>query len=396
MKKIISVVLACVLLSAMFVMPLSAAQSNVDVSALKFTKQPTFDGVISEEEWGAKTVTVKGSEAATNDDEEVNEFNTYMYFETEDVQEGMSYDLWLRWDAEYFYVAAVVHDPDGFSLPKGGDDIWNGDCLQMRVDPKGPNSIMVEKDPSYDYKTTEYDYVKCNFSSDGARAWADAKNIINAGFGLVKKTTPQAYDMEKDVYMTETGTKVAINTIDTGDGEEVLTCETSYEVAIPWATIGKDFQPAEETILGMSLVVLNSCGANFNAYLTWGSGICGGQAKDARKTCGGSNAVTLSADTVTPADSYAVATEEVTETEAPVTTEAPAANNGASTTKAPTTTKAPDGPNDFGGVKGEGFPVWAIILIIVAAVVVVAVVVIVVVKKKGGKADAKDDADKGE
>lgn len=379
MKKIISVILACIMLSALFVMPTSAAQSNVDVSALKFTKQPTIDGVISEEEWGAMTFSVKGSEASTNSDESVNEFNTYIEFQDEEVREYFGYDVWLRWDADYFYIGAIVHDPDGHSLPQGGASIWNGDVIQFRIDPSGPNSCMKRADPNYDYKTTAFDFNKYIFKDDTSRIWVNASKLINAGIGLVNKTSAQAFDMQAEKDMTLDGTLVGITTVDTGDMVDTFYCETVYECAIPWATIGAT--GAENTLLGMTMVGFNSVAGSYNAYLTWGSGLCGSQSRDARKTAGGSNAVTLVADEVTPADTYAVVTTEVETVPDFIITEK--ADDGASTTKAPeTTTPKVDNPNDFDDVQNEGFPVWAIVLIVVAVVAVVAVVVIVIVKKK--------------
>jgi len=382
MKKILSVALASVLLAGSLVIPTSAAQSNVDADALKFTAQPTFDGVISEEEWGPITVTVKGSEAATKEDEGVNAFNTYMEFEEEYVQTGMEFDLWLRWDADYFYIGALVRDPDGFSCPDGGANIWNGDCLQTRIDPWGPSSAMLKKNPDFNYKIDEYAAATMNFESNAKKAWLNADQIINAGFGLVKGLTPQAFDMQAEQLMTDT--ICAINKVDKGDMVDTFNCETTYEIAIPWATIGiekNNLTATEGTVLGMSLVMLNSSGASMNAFLTWGSGICGGQAKNARKTAGGSNAVTLSATEVTPAAEYSKLAEDTTEvvTEAATTAKAEAKTE-ASTTAAE---KKDNGPTDYNDVDNSTtIPVW---VWIVAAVVVVAVIVIIVVASKKKK-----------
>lgn len=378
MKKIISVILACIMLSALFVMPASAAQSNVDVSALKFTKQPTFDGVISEEEWGAMTFSVKGSEAAAKGDEAVNEFNTYIEFEEEEIREAMQYDVWLRWDAEFFYLGVIVHDPDGHSLPDGGANIWNGDVVQFRVDPNGPNSCMKKADPNYDYKTTAFDYDKYNFKKETSILWQNNSKLINAGIGLVGKTTPQAFDMQAEKDMTEDGTIIGITCTDTGDMETTFGCDTVYECAIPWSTIGGT--GTENSVYGMTMVVFNSVAGSYNAWLTWGSGLCSGQARDDRKTAGGSNAVTLVAEEVTPADTYELATT-ATETE-PALVFTQNEDDGTTTTKPVTTTKGDAGPVDMSGVQNEGLPVWAIVLIIVAVVAVVAVVVVIVLKKK--------------
>ena len=70
MKKFLAFVLCAVMLSAMLAIPAFAARTNVDADALKFASKPTIDGTLSTEEWGEKTVTVKGEEAANKDDKE--------------------------------------------------------------------------------------------------------------------------------------------------------------------------------------------------------------------------------------------------------------------------------------------------------------------------------------
>ena len=175
MKKIISALLVCLFLVSLAVVPSFAKQSNVTVEAPKFTTAPTIDGVLSEDEWGAISVTVKASEAQNKDNksEGVNEYNTYFGLVGDaivdpDFVENAYYDLWLRYDDDYFYVAVRVNDCDGgHSAPYQGDSVWNDDAVQLRIDPQGPNSKMKEDDPSYDYTTTEFDYVKGTKSGGG-------------------------------------------------------------------------------------------------------------------------------------------------------------------------------------------------------------------------------------
>ena len=125
MKKIVSLALACILVSAMFVMPTSAAQSNVEVTAYAFETQPTFDGVITEEEWGAYTVEVKASEASTVNSTTTNPLNTFVYDDgSNGAAEKLQYKLWMRWDKEYFYVAAQIEDPDGYTIQTASSTMW--------------------------------------------------------------------------------------------------------------------------------------------------------------------------------------------------------------------------------------------------------------------------------
>ena len=394
MKKILCTALMLMMLASMFAIPASAEQSNVEVNALKFTEKPSIDGVVSEDEWGAPTVRVNANEAATKEDaaEGVNEFNTYIEFEDEEVYENMYYDIWLRYDADNYYIAVKVHDVDGFAAPNQGGNIWNNDCVQLRVDPQGPISSMKADDPSFDYKTTAYDYAKYGFGGSNGitRAWANSAKLINAGFALVRGTTAQAYDMATDPGHV-LDCEFEATCVEIGDQIDDFTVETTYEIAIPWgvigdAVMGDGYKGAEGDVLGMTLVVLNSNGSDFNALLTWGSGITGGQGQTARQTAGGSNAVVLSADTVTPKAGYAVATEEVTETETEKAddpaTEAPsddAEDTAEADTKAPTKS-ATNYAN--AKTKSGGLSTGAIIGIIAGAVVVVAAVVILILKKK--------------
>lgn len=389
MKRFFCSAIAGVMLAATLAIPSAAAQSNVDVEALKFTEQPTFDGVISEEEWGAPTITVYGNQAATNDDDSANEYNTYIRYEDTNVFEKMSYTLWLRYDDEYFYVGVKVHDADGHAAPNGGEGIWNNDVVQFRVDPQGPNSAMINKDPNYDYTKTEFDFTKVNYSEQKNRAWKSGAKLLDACFALINGYDPQARDTETPAVLE----KALFNstTVDTGNGETDFSCETTYEIALTWGDIGdkvmgEGYKAKTGDVLGMTLMVRNSCGASYDAILTWGSGLDIEQAKNARKTSGGSNAVTLSEKTVTPAADYPKATEPVpddTTAPAPVDTDKPAdtAKDTSKDTAKPSNNNKPN----YNDANKDGSSNTALIIGIVAAVVVVAAVVAVVVVKKKKK-----------
>ena len=404
MKKFLSMALVCVMLAAIVLIPVSAAQTNVEVKALKFTEKPTIDGTISEDEWGDVSFTVKASEAQDKENaaEGVNEFNTYLGGVggdiSEDVRNDMSYQLWLRWDDEYFYVAVKTHDADGHAASHTGSDIWNNDGVQMRVDPEGPDSKQVADDPSFDWKTTEWDYVKGTsadggFGSEGSKIWNSNKKIINAGFALTGPEgarTASSWDMQAQAAMPDTLFEATTYDLSGDTDDDDFSCETSYEIAIPWSTIGDKVKgegwiPAAEDYLGMTLVVLNAVGSGADSYLTWGCGVCGGQGSEARTTCGGSNAILLSSDTFAPKAGYAVTPEETepaeTETKAPTTEAANDATDAQSEDDAATTTKASRANRNTSDDEG-GLPTWALIVIIVAAVAIVAAVVVIILKKK--------------
>ena len=309
MKKIVSLVLACILVSAMFVMPTSAAQSNVEVTAYAFETQPTFDGVITEEEWGAYTVEVKASEASTVESTTTNPLNTFVFDnDSNGAAQQLQYKLWMRWDKEYFYVAAQIEDPDGYTIQSGRANIWNGDCFQFYVDPVGANGVMINADENYDYKTTEFDFLTHK------RPWSDENKVGNFGVGDVNSMGVQVYDMNNEIlYFGKRATtekKNAIAAITTAGSSSGT---TTIETAIPWEAIfvfADDQFAIDETnntskqigngkVLGMSVSLLNAAyGGKYNSYLNWGSGITGAQHDEkteyARFVNGGSNAVVLS------------------------------------------------------------------------------------------------------
>jgi hypothetical protein len=278
----------------------------------------------------------------------------------------------------------------------------------MRVDPQGPDSKQVADDPSFDWRTTEWDYVKGTnsdngFGSDGSLVWNGNTRMINAGFALVGPAEPRtaiAWDMQPQQEMKTTLFEATTYDVSGDLDDDDMSCVTSYEIAIPWDTIGKklmgaDWIPSDEDILGMSLVVLCSIGGGADSYLTWGCGICGGQGKEARQTCGGSNAVVLSAETFTPADTYPLTTDETEPVETDTKAAEPADTNGSNDTvvdtaeetdeakttgKAPSTSKSTDDKTT-----SNGLPTWAIVVIIVAAVAIVAAIIGIVLSKKKKK-----------
>ena len=347
MKKILSSILAAATIASVAVFPASAeGRSNVSVDVPYMTAKPTFDGIINAEEWGEKTFTVTGSSAAKPGDTAPAANNTFAWYsfeydttdkvitsEDEEAKATVlatSYDVWLRWDLEYLYVAVQVNDPDGYHLEKYNENIWDGDCVQLRVDPMGPNSYQSYKNPDYDYTEEPFDVSAA--SVVGGTPWAYWTKICNVGLGMREKPVPvdedhpdgiaieyQAFDManngtgnltekmkindyEKLGPDSSTGglgvnlaSEFYMTVVDDGNGGSV----NSYELAMPWAFIDQWNlgQVAVGYAWGMSLVVLGASeeSGKYHSWLTWGSGICGDQQEvDILKpTCGGSNAIIL-------------------------------------------------------------------------------------------------------
>jgi len=311
--------LATVLSSAAFSTSAEAPaqQTNSDVEALAFASAPTLDGVITEDEWGAYTVEIDSATANNDASTTYSAFNSYFYNDTANpLADNLHYKLWLRWDAENFYLGAVIDDPDGYNVPAGRASIWDADCLQFRLDPVGPNSIMTPDYPDYDYKTTGFDVE--TYSSP----WLYGANICNIGIADVGKTKlkQQVIDMQNGNIALNDGKSVpegqgatlGIISANADNGNK-----TTIEVSIPWAYFadflsstelsykldanGKTNQFYVGKTIGFSCVVLDSVAGNtrFDSFLAWGTGICGHQWDKKKNPAylvdnGGSNAVVLS------------------------------------------------------------------------------------------------------
>ena len=324
MRKSISLVLVIAMLASalIFAIPTSAAPAvNIDyVEAKYFAAAPTIDGYISEAEWGEYTVMVEATDCETKDGE--SPYKCFLYWRTGERADynGWYYYLWLRWDQNYFYIGLKNYDPDGHSLKNGTTDTWNGDALQTRVDPAGPNGAVQGK---------EF-YV----TADLQKPWSSDKTVPDFLFGYVEIAGgfTEAWENTSNKGMTSfsknpLGTaKAVVAPAGSSYSSDTSSGITTYEVAIPWAYIGlknrndlitsldySEYNPRKNITggigrtLGMSVAVLDDGSnpdAQWDAFMTWGSGICNAQQEEGDKTCTGSNSVTLVEESVTPAGNH--------------------------------------------------------------------------------------------
>ncbi len=324
MKRSVSLIIAAIMIFASFAAAITSAAveglPTAEVEAPYFDEKPVIDGRVSEDEWGEPTVWVDqadvGESIYLSDDgaPEANEFNTFFYRNpaaTYDVDVlNMSYMVWLRWDEDYYYVAVKVNDPDGHSLKNGKGETWNGDALQMRVDPEGYNAVSPLGPEMYD---AEYD----------GKPWS-RDDIDDFCFGFV-----EAAGGFTEAWNNATGTgitsfsggscKAAVVPAGANFNYDTATGVTTYEIAIPWGYIdnyshnysdysSRNPNGAIGREYGMTAVVYNADGntgeAKFNAGLSWGSGIINAQQEKCVRTCGGSNKVTLTGDKVSEDGTY--------------------------------------------------------------------------------------------
>lgn len=252
MKKTLALLLVALMAMTM-ALPMSA-KANETVEALYFDKAPTFDGVITEEEWGEPTVEVKAGQATT-------------YQHGAD-KVTLTMKLWLRWDEEYMYIGATSPDTDGQSL-QDKNSTWNGDSLQFRFDSWGPNS---SGDATAPFSTNDANMPNVSFSfvtAEGKENAQDHRNVIPD----INASTKFKYGYKDNMITWEIAIKHSDICLKNADALKKIDEGFTY---------------------GFTIVRLNAPkGEKYNAWLTWGDGVCGPQDNALRS---GSNGVKLSSE----------------------------------------------------------------------------------------------------
>lgn len=295
MKKLLAVLLAVMMVSSM-AMVVSADRPNEEVEVLQFTTAPKIDGVITEAEWGKPTVKVNASQ------------KTAEYRDANGVGESADniwFDLWLRWDATYYYVGMYLPDT-AHALAASEGALWNGDVVQMGFDPMG-----------------------VNVSEDVQNPWSE--EYTNMSFGLVsgEGNTLSSWAFYSPICEGEPveGAKYNIKR-DNG--------YTTYEIAIPWTTLGVEDGVKVGDLYGATIarVLADNEEDGYNGWLSWGVGILGIGSIDEAIACG-NNGIRISATSATGA-----ASSTTTTTTAPATSNTPAASTGAAGATSPKTADA--------------------------------------------------------
>ncbi len=316
MKKTLSLVMvvAMLLSACAFAIPASAAATAVNIeyyNALQFTTPPTIDGYISVEEWGDdgdNSIVVWASDCATVDDRTPYSRFFYNRVNATDRSEygSFEYQVWFRYDLNNFYIGVKVTDPDIHSLKYGTTDAWNGDAVQIRVDKDGANAA------SYGA-----DFV---WTSDVQKPWSSAQ-VPDMIFGYVEIAGgfSEAWENTANKGMTSFSknplgvAQCVVAPAGSSYSTDTQSGITTYEVAVPWAYIfngeltallpvnyrpgrGDAAKGAYGRELGVSVAVLNDGNDNiagYDAFMAWGSGICGAHQEQGSASVTGSNAVTL-------------------------------------------------------------------------------------------------------
>ncbi|MCL2517832.1 MAG: hypothetical protein FWF15_04645 [Oscillospiraceae bacterium] len=234
-------------------------RSSEKADALYFETQPVFDGVINELEWGLPTVHVI-------DDGSVPSSFSMRVGDTGLLADPSAtpdhyFDLWLRWDEKYFYVALRTNDSKPYHSYADGSksgDFWNGDVCQFVVDPNG------------------------NWEMQGKEkhaGWGEGYAFHLYAMGNDGKPYAFAY-----TYTDYSEILLGIS----NDG-----AFTSYEIGLPWHIIHTDtaqFKTGKVVGFAMSLLFSNDA-SDYYGWMTWGDETCYNQLNESRV---GSNAITLS------------------------------------------------------------------------------------------------------
>ncbi len=353
MRKILSVLIAsAMLLSFTGVIAMADEESFATVEALQFAndKAPTIDGIVSTDEWGAPTVS------------DINKDNKQTFVKAS--ANDMKFTLWTRYNFSGFYVAVVADDSEHWNgnVPDNANDIWNGDCLQIRLDAYGctadqglvPSAVRDENwHPSYN----EFAFALGNDGNTYSYSWhgvVDHADLSGSDGRYVVK-----HDASKK--------------------------QTTYELFIPWDVI-LQAPPHVGTKLGFSIGILNGDNATggYNNYIEWGTGIFDGRLTNVY----GSNRLVFSETRATGGDALSDPNpdetvppiETVPETSAVIVQTDVETNEPAEDTQSVTTdTKQAetDAENDDKGSSDTG-----LIIAIIAVVVVSASAVGIILSKK--------------
>ena len=340
------------------------AQPSEDYVEIKFRGNTTddvinLDGTIEEGEWGAPALTLSsdyasqfsGTPGKKNPDySEPSKENTY-YHKYQNAPSStifyeMNFTAYFLWDEQFLYLAVDTLDRDGHLNTKTSatQGAWNGDAVQFRIDPDGPNSIVDGE--GYDGKLNAYPWRRQqvngwdesysefpNFivsltqpltaditgSRDAYVERWDAAKRYNVEETPGEGGDPTLVGSEADVaYGAEIGNEsldpvyASVTTKNERTSDFPRATRTQYEIAIPWKYIDSaeevlsagGFQPEVGMQLGMALALMNGPrgGSGYTSYLEWGNGITRDATYSHWDVAGGSNCLILDGTSYKDAD----------------------------------------------------------------------------------------------
>ncbi|MCI8611608.1 MAG: hypothetical protein HFE66_06795 [Clostridiales bacterium] len=310
-----------------------------------------LDGAIDEGEWGKPALSISSEYASQfsgkNGQKNVNidspsKENTYFQTNFKHAQlknltfDPLQFDAYFLWDDDYFYMAVDVLDLDGHINSKDSsktEGAWNGDAVQFRLDPDGPNSI--KDGEGYDGKLNPFPWKRMKYNWQDT--YSEFPNFIISLTQDIKtqKVFVERWDAAKRYNVVEvppakpgdevtyTGSEsdvsqgvgeygwgpvyASVTTVEDPDYDAELwfRTRTQYEIAIPWEYMdsakeiiesGEYFEPEVGMQLGMSLALMNgqfSVGGDYDSDLEWGNGVTRDASYHHYEVAGGSNCLVL-------------------------------------------------------------------------------------------------------
>ncbi|MEA4831955.1 MAG: InlB B-repeat-containing protein [Oscillospiraceae bacterium] len=248
-KKSLFLILALLFVMASFPFAVSASVERMQDAACvrKFDAKPTVDGVISESEWGKPTRTVK-DDGTLCSVISMRVGNTGKFADAPK-NPDQTYDIWLRWDNDFFYMAVKTADKTHFNKYADKADsgnVWNGDALQISFDTLGAGNAFA----------SDADKIMFALATDGTlykHSWSCVFSNVEGKDTLLKIKNDGSY--------------------------------TSYEIAIPWNDLmsGDLLKKVKaDSVFGLTTVVLSATDGDYDGWLSWGDGVCAPQEDSSR------------------------------------------------------------------------------------------------------------------
>ncbi len=152
----------------------------------------------------------------------------------------LSVRAYVGWDEENFYFAAEVTDDIHVNKNADKEDIWNGDCVQLALDPK--NDALTHE--SAGYKDDDHELTL---------GWSQTLNRTV----LAQHWPPPPVEPQAEAVVRRGGTK------------------TRYELAIPWKQLG--ITPAAGKVIGFNFVAPDEDFKTTDYWMGLTPGICNGK-----------------------------------------------------------------------------------------------------------------------
>ncbi len=236
MKKIISIILVLAMAMSM-ICTVSAEgdeKKHAIIELLQFDIKPNIDGVVSNAEWGQPIA-------------EANAQNHVCYAHKDTPE--ISFTIWMGYDFEGLYIAIKNKDDkhNNPHLPDDPNNMWRGDCVQLRLDEVGCTAdqglLAGGRDTNWSDKMSEFAFAMDANGDTYSYCWygVSAKMALDSGNGQYRIAHSGGY--------------------------------TTYELYIPWENIVEE-APCVGASHGITIGMLNSTtGEQRDNWMEWGCGL---------------------------------------------------------------------------------------------------------------------------